>query len=175
MLEEKISDRQLLEIKQDDREFPRSIIMPLKIVYKGGFYYLESKDYLLNKIIEVPITGVGEAYEGEAKIVQSLPRFDETGGKHLRFYSVNKIELEKLDSGKFWRIKYKDFHDNVSQRTIYNCSFLLSKETNAEGDAVDVDYIKANCLLRNKEERFFRIDRIQAIEVLGLEVTPVLK
>lgn len=92
----------------------------------------------------------------------------EQKGASLVFKAINKTNLNKLNKGCYWRIKYKDFNDKITTRTIYKPFFFILGELDKEGNKISIDYLKANCILRNHEERYFRIDRIQKIEVLDL-------
>ena len=81
---------------------------------------------------------------------------------------ITKSSLKELSPDKFWRIKYKDYNDVITTRTIYNPKFCMVDEPDYLGKSKKIGYIQAKCILRNYVERYFRIDRIQKLQVLDL-------
>ena len=165
-LKEAIQKSRFLKVKSSNPTFVYTFIKPLGITYKAGNYYLESEDYLDNSIKEIIILNDNQ-FDFLDYQFQHLPKFIETG-ENLDFKSISKSTLIELNDNHFWRIKYTDFNGITTIRTIYNPSFLkMDISENPERPNI-IDYIKATCILRKHETRYFRIDRIQTLKVLDL-------
>ena len=165
---------QFLKTSNPDSLFKSTFIKPLRIIYKTGRYYLEGEDYLENKTVETLINGAKNQFVFLENQFEQLPRF-QSSGKRLTIIGTRKENLSKLSKKYYWRISYKNFSDKITIRTIYNPSFFQGNETDSEGKVHNIDYLKANCILRNHSERYFRIDRIQKLQVLELEATKNIK
>jgi hypothetical protein len=165
-----------LKTKSPNELFNQTIIKPTRIIYKLGNYYLEAKDYLENKTIEILIKESEEQFTLIDQEFEHLPRF-EPNGNQLTIISINKDTLPDVPADNFWRIKYKDTSDNFTTRTIYNPEFfkMFTSDVDEDGEPITIDYIRATCLLRNHADRYFRIDRIQKLEVLDLIVSETIK
>ena len=168
-LKEIIKDKIFLQCKSENPLLKKTVVKPLRIVYKAGSYYLEAEDYLENKISEIHLTNVDDQFEKIDHQFDSLPKF-EASRSTLKYKPITKRTLISLKVRKeYLRIKYKDFNDNVTVRTIYDISFMTLKEQDDNDEDVAIDYIKAKCILRNHEDRYFRIDRIQTIQALEIK------
>jgi hypothetical protein len=176
-LERVIEKGGFLKTVSENNNFKQTIIKPQSIFYKLGSYFLEAKDYLQNKLIEVLIGPNREDQFGELlDDFQQLPIF-ETYGQELRITPIRKETVSKLSQSVFWRIKYRDSNDNITTRTVYQPEYFHTTEIDPddEDNIIQIDYLKAKCILRNHQERFFRIDRIQRIEVLEIDAIQNLK
>ncbi len=164
-----IQNGELLKTKSDSPVFKETIVKPITINYNLGNYYLEVKDYLENTTREVFIENSSDQFRTLENELEHLPRFKNIA-KKLSILSV-KDNFRKLSFKHFWRIKYRDNYDNVTTRTLYDMEVNFLDDSDESGNPIKVEYIKAKCILRNYEERFFRVDRIQLLEVLPLEVS----
>lgn len=105
------------------------------------------------------------------KVLKSFPKYELVRGK-LVTTSVTKRSLKKLDSKKYWRILYKDISDTITIRTIFSPTFIIKEEENDDGEILSIDFLEANCILRNEELRYFNIDRIILVQELDVNVNP---
>lgn len=163
-----VSNTTLLKTKRSSNRFDRTIVKPLRILYNLGTYYLEAKDYLQNKVVDIRIEEASSQFEPLDSEIQHLPMFD-VAGKKLVIQSVSE-HLDKLPKAKPWRIKYKDVGENRTTRTIYDVQTCTLDEKGEDGEIKHVLYIKGKCILRSHEERIFRVDRIQLLQVLDLDI-----
>jgi len=153
----------------------KTIIKPLKINFRIGNYYLEGMDYLENKVIDILIEATESQFIPIDAEFDQLPMFEATG-KHLIIKPIRKDTLAALPPNKPWRIKYKDANNNVTTRTIYNSDFYHSEERNSDTEETEtVHYLKASCLGSDGASRYFRIDRIQTLKVLEIDVAEAIK
>ena len=175
-LEEAISSKSLLTFSFELYGFKRTLLKPLGINYKGAHYFLEVKDLLLNKTIELLIDdnlnqfGIGKEH------LDSLPSFkalddEKSSYERLDLSKDNFVLLLAKHPDKLLRIKYENLQGVITERTIHKPSVFSIKRTvqTRRGEKeVEINYVRANCLLRNNEERFFRLDRITRVQVLNL-------
>lgn len=173
-LNKTIKDECILLTKSTNDSFLNTFVKPLKIAFKGGNYYLEALDYLENRTLEIQIENNENQFEPIQEVIKHLPKFEEIGRK-LQIIAVNKINLRKNTKGIYWRIKYKNVNDEITQRTIYNPTFFSIEELLDNGDKFQIDYVKAKCILRNHSERYFRVDRIMKVEFLQINPEENLK
>ena len=174
-LDTSIRDKCFFEVKSESLLFKRTIVKPLKINYKSGNYYLEAEDYLENRIIEILITpGISDYKIIDYKFDQ-LPNFILGKSKRLNIDWLNKETLEALPQNMYWRIKYKDYNDKVTSRTIYSPTYFVERIKDETKKFKSIDYVAAKCIRSNNEERYFRIDRIQKLEVIDIEVSENMK
>lgn len=161
-----IRDKCLLRIASPGQIFRQTIIKPIRIIYKSGNYFIEGDDFLENTTVEILLEEDPDQFTIIPEISQQLPDFGMDGSKVMLSF-VDKANLLELPQGSFWRIKYKSLNDTVTTRTIYRPLFCDYLEMDAKKPKT-IDYVEANCILRNCEKRLFRIDRILRVEVVDL-------
>lgn len=145
-----------------------TILKPIAIHFKAGMHFLECKDYVMNTVSELQIHTKSQFLD-KTRIEEYLPRFERTKSM-LDLKEMNVDNLKKLPQDKLWRITYKDNQDVITKRTIFNPDYLIYRTKGTSSRTTKrIDYIKANCLLRNRDERYFRVDRITLLEVLDIE------
>lgn len=140
-----------------------TVIKPKHIAYRSGYYFLRAYDYWTNENIEINIneefdytffsghfTRKGPIWDARTK----LPR----GRNAMKKEIVRHIRLAKRDR-HLVRIKYKNRHNELSVRTLRDFELLKM----AKGELPK--YLVGFCSLR-KEERTFKISRIQQVEEL---------
>jgi hypothetical protein len=175
-----------LSPKATDNISTTTIIKPERINSRNGKYFVDCYNYLKNRTEEIPIDyedvikhdGDGVLINQfeiiEELFINELPSFNEIGQK-IDFKTINKKNIDSLDEKKYWRIRYKSQNDDITERTIikekiFSSDIPLNKEDDIEDDSTKkIEYLKAKCLLRDAD-RYFRIDRIQNIKVLNLNV-----
>jgi hypothetical protein len=146
----------------------QSILKPLHLKFIGGFYFLIAKDYLLNSIIEIDVSiNTRQFIKLQNKCIDYLPTFKNANDK-LVIENITKINIQKLTSKKYWRIRYKDLSDKISIRTIFNPKLVVLEQVTNDGEIIELDILEANCMHKNKEVRYFSIVKIIEIQVLEL-------
>lgn len=162
-----------LVIKDKNSLFDSNLIKPEHINYRAGRYYLSGFDYMKSKNVEINIAEISILNSKEKYFKDELPKF--TGSIKLKVSLINNETLQPLiakyntKKDKAIWIQYEDLNDVRTKRIITNCSILESdiKERDTNNKLVNVNYLKAFCLLR-KATRYFRIDRIREIKILDL-------
>ena len=149
----------------------RRLLRPEKIYYRNGRYYVQAFDYLKANNINENINSLRIIKIKDSYYTEQLPKFDFEGPK-LKISFITKELLknlfEKIGKGKSIYIKYEDFYNRITSRTLKDYTIMdAHKEKNALGEMVDVDYLKAFCYLRG-DIRYFRMDRIIELKVLDL-------
>lgn len=144
-----------------------------RLIYKFGRYFVEYKNLMSNEFGEI-----------EVNALSNIQLISDTRGKLpsyriteniLQIETINKRSIERLLNGinkenVFFIITYKDKHDNKSERTINDLKFVIQREAvenGEDGEVKDIDTIDAHCFLRGSR-RFFRVDRIQKIELIDI-------
>jgi uncharacterized protein YodC (DUF2158 family) len=148
----------------------------LKITYNHCYYELEYFDYLTNQTEIINLTRFSVAsFEIVVKPVRKFaPSFSEIhiGVSVVDFIKAEILSKPTLGLQKIFKIIYIDRNDNVTVRTINNCSFHYNGDVAEVGtniESVSKKFLKANCYKRNDEERYFSFDGIQSIELLNIE------
>jgi len=168
-LNDAINNKVFLKTISQSLLFKNTCIKPIQIVYKAGNYFLEAEDYLENKIIDFLIEGKTNQFEFIDTKFTELPSFKLLKNK-LNITAISKKELIRFSKNNYWRIKYSDVNENLSVRTIFDISFFQNSKIE-NGKKINIDYVKAQCISSNCEERFFRIDRIQKIKIIDIDAS----
>jgi len=145
----------------------KTIIKPKNIACRCGYYFLRGFDYVTNKTEEFELKASTKIKPIATPFEEQAPKFDIRSNPEsatAKFITNEIIDtIKKAEStGNYIRIKYQNRNDQVSYRTIKNFSLETVKE-----DKIEVTYLIGFCLLR-LEQRTFRTDRIQSIEILAL-------
>ena len=128
-----------------------------------------------NCTVEIPIDGTLTQFgaDKEVSFLDSYPSIVGRG-KRIRYMPITETLFTGLDITKYWRIKYKDVNDTVTNRTVYDVQVIEVKEPDGL-KMLKVPYLKALCLLRNGETRYFRIDRIMRLQILDVDIASPVK
>lgn len=160
-LEKVINDEKYLKLKVGENE---TIVQPLAIIFKSGEYLLNAYDYKENKLVEVDINAI--SYDTmETYYWVKAPTFDflrsGVGGKTIveEFQECIKHAEEKK---ALLRIEYINKNGKLSFKTLksYKIFNFLEGEKS-------ILYLSGYCLSK-KEERTFRLDRVQNLAILDL-------
>lgn len=148
---------------------------PLRISYNHCYYELEYLDYLTNKNHSIDLTNFTKS---SFKIISNpilkfAPAFSEVhiGLTPTEFIENNILSTPNTILEKYFKIGYIDRNDKYSVRTITNCKFFYNGNSTDIGSANENKmerFILAKCLKRNGEERYFRFQNIQSIELLDI-------
>lgn len=138
------------------------LIKPLQLYFNHCYYELEYLNFISNNKEKIEILDLKELkYKVEDKyFIDEYPNKieiekDDTENEVKEELEKQKNKIFKQKGRKYFKIKYKDSHDNLTVRTINNFIKLNSI------------YFKAYCNLR-KAERNFRFDGVLKVEVLNL-------
>jgi hypothetical protein len=126
-------------------------IQPIELIYSHYKYELSYYDFFRSKIITEDITKIEINSENISLLDLIIEKIPEYNTIDKEFTSVKNFIFEK---DKYYKIIYKDLQEKISKRVIFSKEFISNK------------VLIADCLLRNGEERHFRIDGILKIEVL---------
>lgn len=147
-----------------------SIVKPLIINYRTGIYSLEYFDYIKNHTLEISLNSFSGSFVPTKYAISSLPQFIDlnAGGMYKELITIESITKLLSFENKYWRIKYKDLNDKITERTIHNPQLIqvieADKGSTTKGNSVT--YLTAHCLLRNAM-RHFTINGLQEIQVLN--------
>ncbi len=142
------------------------LIEPKFITSRAGLYFLKGYDAINCKRIELPIKITCKFEHYNKPYIQRAPKLNVKENRasftreNILSSIINLIESASLQKS-YLRIKYKDFNDKVTTRTIKNYSLTEA----ADDDTNTAIYISAYCMLR-KAERTFKLERIQYVEQL---------
>jgi hypothetical protein len=150
--------------KKDSLE---SVIKPKSITSRSGRYYLRGFDYVENRMGEFAIWN-GSFTIIDTPFKQSAPNFDHDTDSIKSAVKKEIVDLIKIamQSSSYLRLQYKNRNDRVTIRTVSEYTFKEVKE----GDE-HVLFLSGYCTLR-KEQRTFRIEKIQNIQELVLKFNP---
>ncbi|MBF4493301.1 hypothetical protein IRZ83_12875 [Flavobacterium sp. JLP] len=129
-----------------------SYFQPIEIIFNHYYYKLKYYDFFKNRFNEIDLSKIDldeETVELSDFITEKIPEYK----KQLEeFSSVKEFDFIV---GNYYRITYKDLQEKITRRIILVKEFIKDK------------VIIADCLLRDGEERHFRLDGgILKIEVL---------
>ena len=148
---------------------------PLRISFNHCYYQLEYFDYLTNKIHNINLTDFSKSSFKiiTKEILKFAPTFSEIriGLTPVEFIETYIIPKSEIILKKYFKINYIDRNDLHSVRTITNCEFFYNGNHADIGTAKENKterFIKAKCLKRNGQERYFRFESIQRIELLDI-------
>jgi len=129
-----------------------SYIQPIEIIFNHYYYKVKYYDFFKNKFNEIDLSNIdldGETAELSDFITEKIPEYR----KQLQEFSSVKEYVFVV--GNYYRITYKDLQDKITRRIILVKEFIKDK------------VIIADCLLRDGEERHFRLkESILKVEVL---------
>jgi hypothetical protein len=139
-----------------------TIISPLEINYRSGYYFIRGYDFVLNQIQEFPVSNQDLSQTLESPFVTQAPNFaynsEDITAVQQQYLSV----IETAKAAKLYvQIKYKNQNDKISVRTISNYELITGGKENKEY------YLRGYCNSK-KAERTFKLERIQKIGVLPI-------
>ena len=149
------------------------IIKPKNIYYRSGFYYLEYYDFISNRIRESKIKSNEQyATNRNTYFLERHPDFNFADGvvttsAQRRENMISAISQAKTNKN-FIRLEYKNHYDILTIRTLDNFEVITIQD-----DGNQIQYLNGYCYLR-KENRIFRIDRIQKLEVLDAKYVEII-
>ncbi|WP_075349679.1 WYL domain-containing protein [Algoriphagus marinus] len=135
------------------------------ILFKSGYYYLTGYNLLSNEQASVLLVNDQTLIMVENPFDDNWPKFD-AANKLIQKEDFIKANLKE----EYWIIKYENYHGEVTTRTIVPKS-IGTDEVLLEGVKSTVNYLIADCQLRNAE-RNFRFERIRSIQVIKLPEIP---
>lgn len=128
---------------------------PLEIIFNHYKYKLKYFDFFKSTISEMDLSDFISNTDDGAKftdlIIEKIPDYD---SKTSDFTSTGKFKFEE---DEYYRITYKDIYGKITVRIIYVKEFVPNK------------IIVADCLLRNGEERHFKVDEASILKIEKLE------
>ena len=125
-------------------------IQPIEIIFNHYKYKLKYFDFFKTKYSEIDLTEIdlnSEIIEFSDLITEKIPEYQ---SKKKEFSSVRQHVFKK---NKFYRITYKDLMDRTTRRVIFVKEFVKDK------------VVIADCLLRNGEERHFRLKESSLLKI----------
>lgn len=131
-------------------------IQPLELIFNHYKYKLKYFDFFKNSYSEISLS--------DLDLQNKMLSLDNIVLLKIPEYNKKKEEFDKVEDydfviGEFYRITYKDTFDRITRRIILVKEFIKNK------------IVIADCLLRNGEERHFRIkDAILKVEILEQEI-----
>ncbi|URC12471.1 hypothetical protein [Flavobacterium sp. B183] len=132
-------------------------IQPIELIFNHYYYKVKYYDFFKNKFSEIDLLEISlneEIVELSDFIVEKIPEYK----VQLQDFSSIKDYVFNIDT--YYRITYKDLQDKITRRVIYVKEFIKDK------------VIIADCLLRDGEERHFRLKdgSILKIEILDSNI-----
>jgi len=150
-------------------EIVRKFLFKPSLLHKSGYYYLSGYNILNNKDESVYLDDDINPILVENPFTETWPKFDPDRKLIPKENFINaNIEVEN-----FWRIKYENYHSEVTSRTITPKAIGTDK-ISIDNETSTIKYLTAHCHLRNAE-RHFRFDRIRSIQVIEIPKIPILK
>jgi hypothetical protein len=131
-----------------------SYIQPIELIFNHYKYKLKYFDFFKTKYSEIDLSEIvdkSNIIELNNIILKKIPE-----------YNLNKQEFEFttdyiFEKNKYYRITYKDLMDKITKRVIYAKEFVKDK------------VLIADCLLRDGEERHFRINKDSLLKIEELD------
>lgn len=141
-------------MKESTKTLKHIYVLPLEIIFNHYKYEVRYYDIFRDKYSKMKIDDVNwdeDKLKMDDLILNKIPEYKKDLGE---FSKLKDLVCEK---NKFYRIKYRDIQGNVTTRIIYLKEYIPNQ------------VVIADCLLRNGEERHFRIDEdaILKLEVLN--------
>lgn len=132
-----------------------SYIQPLELIFNHYYYKLKYFDFFKTKYSEINlsklnINNVEEFIDLSDLVIDKIPEYKISIEE---FISVREFTFER---GEYYRITYKDLQERITKRVILVKEFIPEK------------IVIADCLLRDGEERHFRI--VEGGGILKIEV-----
>ncbi|GAA4153125.1 hypothetical protein GCM10022217_08440 [Chryseobacterium ginsenosidimutans] len=127
---------------------------PLELIFNHYKYKLKYFDFFRSKISEMDLSEFitdDDSAQFNDFIIKKIPEYDSSNPK-----LASVVEFD-FDENKYYRITYKDTFDRITVRIIYIKKFISKK------------IIIADCLLRNGEERHFRVNASSILKIEILE------
>ncbi len=139
-----------------------TILKPLSITYKSGLYNLNGFNYISNKTDEI-LLSFSEINDIDNPFLYQGPAFNNLSATPLED-SENEIiaVLNNADySDNYIRIVYKNRNEVIAVRTLKDVTILPNIDN-------EPTYLQGYCYKR-QENRTFRIDRIERLEILNIK------
>jgi len=141
-------------LKESAKSLKHIYVLPLEIIFNHHKYEVRYYDIFRDRFSKMKFN---DFMLGEDKmkiddlILEKIPEFKSDLGE------FSKIKDFIFEKNKFYRIIYRDLQGNTTKRIIFVKEFIQNK------------VIIADCLLRNGEERHFRVDEnsILKLEILN--------
>lgn len=153
----------------------KTIGKAVRISYNHCYYELEYFDYLTNKTEKINLSDYNKTSFSLIKqpILKFAPAFSEIkiGLTPQEFIEKVIIAAGQSSKNKIFKIYYTDRNEFKTIRTITNCIFFYNGDVRDIGTSKEKKterYLKATCFLRNGEDRYFKFENIQGIELLNL-------
>ncbi len=127
---------------------------PVELIFNHYKYKLKYYDFFRSKTLEMDLSDYksdDDSAKLEDLVLRKIPDYDSSLQK---FNTVNDFTFEE---NTYYKIIYKDAKDKITERTIYVKKF------------VPKTIIIADCLLRNGQERHFRVSESSILKVEILE------
>lgn len=131
-----------------------SYIQPIELIFNHYKYKLKYFDIFKTKYSEIDLSDIdvdSECIELKDIIINKIPEYDVI---EQEFSTVKGHVYEKET---YYRITYKDLMDKITRRVIYVKEFVKDK------------VIIADCLLRDGDERHFRLEEGGVLKIEELE------
>lgn len=141
-------------LKESTKSLKHIYVLPLEIIFNHYKYEVRYYDIFRDRFSKMKIDDV--MWDEDKMIVDDLI-LDKIPEYKKDLEEFSKIKDFVFEKSKFYRIIYRDLQGNTTKRIIYVKEFIKDK------------VVIADCLLRNGEERHFRIDEnaILKLEVLN--------
>lgn len=136
------------------KELKHTYVRPVELIFTHYKYKLKYYDFFKSKILEMDLSNFitdDDSAKITDLILQKIPDYDSSLQK---FNSV--IDFPFVEQN-YYRITYKDTKDTLTERIIYIKKF------------VPKIIIIADCLLRNGQERHFRVSDSSILKIETLE------
>ncbi|RIW12163.1 WYL domain-containing protein [Algoriphagus lacus] len=147
--------------KMIDKSLKKYLFKP-SLLYKSGYYYFSGYNILNNKEESIELNNKTTYIPVENPFTEIWPKFD---GDH-KLASIETFIKVNIEVSDYWRIKYENYHGEVTSRTI-TPKAIGTDEISTGGTTSTIKYLTAHCHLRDAE-RHFRFDRIRAIQIIEI-------
>lgn len=131
-----------------------SYIQPTELIFNHYKYQLSYYDFFKNKFSKIDLLEIdfdGKNVKLNELIIEKIPEYKTT------FQDFSSVKDYVFKKNHYYRITYKDLQDKITRRVIYVKEFIKDK------------VIIADCLLRDGEERHFRLKEGSVLKVEVLD------
>jgi len=133
-----------------------SYIQPCELIFNHYKYKLKYFDFFKTRFFEIDLSEIGlnedtEGFELSDFITQKIPFYDNL---EEEFISSKDYEFEK---DNYYRITYRDQLERITKRVIFVKEFIAKQ------------ILIADCLLRDGEERHFRLKEESMLKIEKLD------
>lgn len=147
--------------KMTDKSLENCLFKP-SLLNKSGYYYFSGYNILNNKEQTIVLDKKTAYIPVENPFSETWPMFT-TDHKLISIETFIKANIEVVN---YWRIKYENYHGEVTSRTI-TPKAIGTDEITIDGTTSTTKYLTADCHFRDAE-RHFRFDRIRSIQVIEI-------